>query len=161
MLVLTSWRVVLLPSTSRTIIQPARTTSGNNQEGKVRQISLRTIIGRTCLLGSLLFHPTIAMAEYNVNDALEAYDSANPNDRKTWELVFGNTQNGINWANSVLFYRKQQPLYCPPDNFSLTGPQVVEMLRELATSKPKLATVPYGFAILLALQSRYPCGGSQ
>jgi hypothetical protein len=41
------------------------------------------------------------MAEYNVNDALEAYDSANPNDRKTWELVFGNTQNGINWANSV------------------------------------------------------------
>jgi hypothetical protein len=173
MLALTSWRVVLLPNTSRAIIQPARTTSGNNQtivcekwaaatkERKVRQISLRTIIGRTCLLGSLLFGPTIAMAEYNVNDALEAYDSANPNDRKTWELVFGNTQNGINWANSVLFYRKQQPLYCPPDNFALTGPQVVEMLRELATSKPKLATVPYGFAILLALQSRYPCGGSQ
>jgi hypothetical protein len=100
------------------------------------------------------------MAEYNVNEALQAYDSANPNDRKTWELIFGNTQNGINWANSVLFYRKQQPLYCPPDNFALTGSQVVEMLRELETSKPKLATVPYGFAILLALQSRYPCGGS-
>src|SRR5262249_32625590 len=28
----------------------------------------------------------------------------------------------------------------------------------LATSKPKLATVPYGFAILLALQGKYPCG---
>jgi hypothetical protein len=125
----------------------------------VPRISLRTTIGRTCILGSLLFGPTIAMAEYNVNEALQAYDSANPNDRKTWELIFGNTQNGINWANSVLFYRKQQPLYCPPDNFALTGSQVIEMLRELATSKPRLATVPYGFAILLALQSRYPCGG--
>ena len=124
------------------------------------QISLHTIIGGTCLLGSLLFGPTIAMAEYNVNEALAAYDSANPDDRKTWELIFGNTQNGINWANSVLIYRKQQPLYCPPDNFTLTGPQVVEMLRGLATSKPKVAIVPYGFAILLVLQSRYPCGGS-
>jgi len=124
------------------------------------QISSRTIIARTavCLLGSLLLGPTIAMAEYNVSEALEAYDSANPNDRKTWELIFGNTQNGINWANSVLFYRKQEPLYCPPDDFALTGTQVIEMLRELATSKPKLATVPYGLAILLTLQSRYPCG---
>jgi hypothetical protein len=76
-----------------------------------------------------------------VNDALEAYDLASPNDRKTWELIFGNTQNGINWANSVLFYRKQQPLYCPPNNFALTAPQVIEMLRELAISKPKLAKV--------------------
>ena len=68
------------------------------------QISLHTIIGATCLLGSLLFGPTIAMAEYSVNEALAAYDSANPDDRKTWELIFGNTQNGINWANSVLVY---------------------------------------------------------
>jgi hypothetical protein len=153
----------------RTIIPRARTTSGIKQtivwEGgpslprreRLPQISLRTITA-VCLLASLLLGPTVAMAEYNVNEALAAYDSANPNDRKTWELIFGNTQNGINWANSVLFHRKQQPLYCPPDNFELTGPQVIEMLRELATSKPKLATVPYGFAILLALQSRYPCG---
>ena len=110
------------------------------------------------LLGSLLLGPTIAMAEYNVNEALAAYDAANPNDRKTLELVLGNTANGINWANTVLFYRKQEPLYCPPDNFAPAGPQVIEMLRELATSKPKLATVPYGFAVLLALQSKYPCG---
>ena len=106
----------------------------------------------------MLLGPTIAMAEYNVNEALAAYDAANPNDRKTWELVFGNTANGINWANTVVFYRKQEPLYCPPDNFAPAGPQVIEMLRELATSKPKLAIVPYGFAILLALQSKYPCG---
>jgi hypothetical protein len=118
------------------------------------------IIEKTCLLGSLLLGPTIAMAEYNLSEALAAYDSANPNDRKTWELIFGNAQNGINWANAVLLYRKQEPLYCAPDNFTLTGPQVIEMVRELATSKPRLATVPYGLAILLAIQDKYPCGGS-
>jgi hypothetical protein len=134
---------------------------GKTKEGKVSQISLRTIIVGTCLLGSLLFGPTIAVAEYNVSEALAAYDSANPNDRKTWELIFGNTQNGINWANAVLLYRKQEPLYCAPDNFTLTGSQVIEMVRELATSKPKLATVPYGFAILLSIQGKYACGGSQ
>jgi hypothetical protein len=107
---------------------------------------------------SLLFGPTIAIAEYNVSEALAAYDSANPNDRKTWELIFGNTGNGINWANSVLVYRKQEPLYCPPDNFTLTGSQVVEMLRQLAASKPRLEIVPYGLAILYAIQNRYPCG---
>jgi len=68
--------------------------------------ALRAIIASTavCLLGSLLLSPTIAMAEYSVQEALEAYDSANPNDRKAWEAILGNTQNGINWANSVLFY---------------------------------------------------------
>ena len=130
------------------------------KEGNVPQAPLRTTIAITtiCLFGSLLLGPTIAMAEYDVSAALQAYDSADSTNRKTWELIFGNTANGINSANAVLFFRKQEPLYCPPDDFALTGPQVIEMLRELATSKPKLATVPYGLAILLALQGKYPCG---
>src|SRR5262249_61597442 len=110
------------------------------------------------LLWLLQLDPTISMAGYNVSAALQAYDSSDSTSRKTWELIFGNAANGINVANTVLFFRKQEPLYCPPDDFAPSGPQVIELLRELATSKPKLATVPYGFAILLALQSRYPCG---
>ena len=104
------------------------------------QAPLRTTIASTtiCLFGSLLLGPTIAMAEYNVSAALQAYDSADSTNRKTWELIFGNTANGINWANTVLFFRKQEPLYCPPDDFALTGPPVIEMLRELATSNPNL-----------------------
>src|SRR5262249_882664 len=129
------------------------------KEGTVPQAPLRTTIASSlCLFGSLLLGPTIAMAEYNVSAALQANDSPDSTNRKTWELIFGNAANGINVANTVLFFRKQEPLYCPPDDFAPTGPQVIEMLRELTTSKPKLATVPYGLAILLALQSRYPCG---
>jgi hypothetical protein len=42
----------------------------------------------------LLFVPTIAMAEYDVKSALQAHDSADPDNRKVWELIFGNTYNG-------------------------------------------------------------------
>ena len=107
--------------------------------------------------GSLLAVGTTAWAEYDVKSALQAYESADPANRKIWELIFGNTENGIHAANSVLIYRKQQPIFCPPDNFSPDGHEALESLRELANSNPKLANVPYGFALLLALQSKYPC----
>jgi len=99
------------------------------KEGNVPQAPLRITIAITtiCLFGSLLLGPTIAMAtiamaEYDVSAALQAYDSADSTNRKTWELIFGNTANGINWANTVLFFRKQEPLYCPPDDFAPSGP---------------------------------------
>jgi len=120
-------------------------------------ISLRTLIA-TAVIGtvSLLAVGTTAWAEYDVNSALQAYESADSANRKIWELIFGNTENGINAANSVLLYRKQQPLYCPPNNFAPNGHEALEMLRELA-SNPKTANLPYGFALLVALQSKYPC----
>ena len=38
-------------------------------------------------------------------------------DRKTWELIFRNTQNGINWAHILfLVHRKQRPLLLPARN---------------------------------------------
>ena len=120
-------------------------------------ISLRMLIATAVIgTGSLLADGKTARAEYDVNSALQAYDSADSANRKIWELVFGNTENGINAANSVLLYRKQQPLYCPPDNFAPNGHEALEMLRELA-SNPKTANLPYGFALLVALQSKYPC----
>ena len=85
-------------------------------------ISLRMLIATAVIgTGSLLADGKTARAEYDVNSALQAYDSADSANRKIWELVFGNTENGINAANSVLLYRKQQPLYCPPDNFAPNG----------------------------------------
>ena len=120
-------------------------------------VSFRTLIATAAIgTGSLIAVGTTAWAEYDVNSALQAYESADSANRKIWELMFGNTENGINWANSTLFYKKQQPLYCPPDNFAPNGHEALEMLRELA-SNPKTADLPYGFALLVALQSKYPC----
>ena len=78
------------------------------------------------LLGGVLLSPTRATAEEDVNTALRVYDSGNSADRKTEEIVFLNAQAGLWWANSVLFYRKQQPLFCPPDNAApVPGAQVL------------------------------------
>jgi hypothetical protein len=121
-------------------------------------ISLRRLLATAVIgTGSLLAVGTTAWAEYDVKSALQSYESADAANRKIWELIFGNTENGIHAANSVLFYRKQQPIFCPPDNFAPDGHEALELLRDLANSNPKLANVPYSFALLLALQSKYPC----
>ena len=108
------------------------------------------------LLGSLLLGPTTAMAEYDVNAALQAHDSADPNNRKVWELVFGNTYNGIRWANAALVARKQEQLFCEPNNVVLTGLQVTEMLRGQLNADPKFGKLPFGFAVLVVLQIKFP-----
>ena len=124
-------------------------------------ILLRTLIATAVIgAGTLLSVGTTASAESDVNSALQAYESADSANRKIWELILGNTENGINWANSVLIQRKQQPLYCPLDNFAPNGPEALETLRELAKSNPKIANLPYGFALLFALQTKYPCPNS-
>lgn len=105
----------------------------------------------------LLFVPTIAMAEYDVKSALQAHDSADPDNRKVWELIFGSTYNGMRWANSALVSRKQQQLFCEPNNAVLTGPQVAEMLRAQLNADPKFGDLPFGFAILIVLQIKFPC----
>ena len=110
-----------------------------------------------CLLGSWLLGPTSAMAEYDVKSALQAYELADLNNRKVWDLVFGNTYNGMKWANSALAQRKQQRLYCEPDNAALSGPEVREMLRGQLNADPKFGELPYGFGILVILQIRFPC----
>ena len=109
-----------------------------------------------CLLGSLLLGPTTAMAEYDVKSALQAYDSADSDNRKVWELIFGNTYNGMRWANAALVNRKQQQLFCEPNNVALTGPQVTEMLSQL-NADPKFGDIPFGFGILVVLQIKFPC----
>jgi hypothetical protein len=62
----------------------------------------------------LLFIPTTTMAEYDVKSALQAHDSADSDNRKVWELIFGNTYNGVRWANAALASRKQRQLFVNP-----------------------------------------------
>ncbi len=124
------------------------------------RVPLRKMIASAAfwLLGVLFLGSTSAMAEDDLTTALRAYDSANPTDRKTAEIAFANAQNGIWWANSVLFYKKQQLLFCPPDNSAaLPGPLIIEMVRQQANEIPIFGKMPYGLAILMTLQKTYPC----
>jgi hypothetical protein len=125
------------------------------------------------LLGVLLLDPTRAMAEgsmvdgpmaegsraeEDVNSALLMYDTGTSAVRQAAEVAFANAQKGIWWANTVLSYRKQQPLFCPPDNSGVVpGAQVIEMLRQQINKEPVLGRAPYGLAILITLQKTFPC----
>jgi hypothetical protein len=120
------------------------------------------------LLGGLLLDPIRAMsqgpmtegprAEEDVNSALLMYDTRTSTVRQTAEVAFANAEKGIWWANTVLSYRKQQPLFCPPDNSGVVpGAQVIEMLRQQINKEPVLGRAPYGLAILITLQKTFPC----
>jgi hypothetical protein len=121
------------------------------------QVSLRTKVASAgiWLLGSLLLGPTAAMAEYDVKSALQAHASADSDNQKVWELVFGNTYNGMRWANAALVSRKQLQLFCEPN--VLTGPQITELLRGQLNADPKFGELPFGFGILVVLQIKFPC----
>ena len=54
----------------------------------------------------------------------------------------------MRWANSALASKKQQQLFCEPNNVVLTGPQVTEMLRRQLNTDPKFGDLPFGLAIL-------------
>jgi hypothetical protein len=113
-----------------------------------------------CLLGSLLLGPTTAMAEYDVKSALQLYDSADSDNRKVWEIIFGNTYNGMRWANAVLAGKKQKQLFCEPKNVVLTGPEVTEMLRGQLKADSKFGELPFGFGIFIVVQAAFPCPGT-
>ena len=124
------------------------------------RFQLRKLIASAVIwvLGGVLLGPTRATAEEDMNTALRVYDSANSTDRKIEEIVFLNAQAGIWWANSALFYRKQQPLFCPPDNAApVPGTQVLEMVRRQVDKNPAVGDMPYGLAILITLQKTFPC----
>jgi hypothetical protein len=57
----------------------------------------------------------------------------------------------MRWANSVLAHRKQQQLFCEPNNVALTGPEVTEMLRGQLNADPKFGELPFGFGIVVGV----------
>ena len=113
-----------------------------------------------CLLGSLLLGPTTAMAEYDVKSALQLYDLGHSDNRKVWEIIFGNTYNGMRWANAVLAGKKQKQLFCEPENVVLAGPEVTEMLRGQLKANSKFGELPFGFGIFIVVQAAFPCPGT-
>ena len=123
------------------------------------QVSLRTKVAGVgiWLLGSLFLGPTTAMAEYDVKSALQARNSADSDNRKVWDLIFGNTYNGMRWANAALVARKQPQIFCEPNDVALDGLAVTEMLRRQLNADPKFGEIPFGFGILIVLQIRFPC----
>jgi len=89
---------------------------------------------------------------------LEVYDKELvPEDRKHIEGYIGGIQLGLLWANAALKHRGQPLLYCQPDHLTITGSQMVDMMRRAMKDKPKLGDFPVGMMVLETLQRTFPC----
>jgi hypothetical protein len=102
---------------------------------------------------------TLAHGDENeTSSLLKIYDASNPNTRVQIERLLIGAQRGMRVANSWMEQgRKQTPLYCQPKNLSLTGLELVSMLREITKDGPEFQQADWGYSLLLALMKTFPC----
>jgi hypothetical protein len=119
--------------------------------------SRKTTAAATIVLASVALSPAHA-DESTANTLLTLYDRSGAADRVHIETLLIGAQRGMlvtsEWIESG---RKQVPLYCKPKGLSLTGPQLVSILRDAIASDPALARADWGFSFLFALMRRFPC----
>jgi hypothetical protein len=63
----------------------------------------------------------------------------------------------LSWGNSFLQTAKREPFYCPPPDLSISGDQIMQILRTAVTGRPEVAQQPLGFALIVELSRAYPC----
>ena len=84
--------------------------------------------------------------------------SANEYARDMIEMTLTGMESGMLWANTFLRqYRKEQPLYCQPENLTLTTPQILDMLRGGVQTDSKIGQLPVGLGLLTVLRRTFPC----
>jgi len=89
---------------------------------------------------------------------IDAYDRLLlPEDRKEIDDLVGGISTGLLWANAMLEKRQQPLLYCQPRHLTLTGTQVIDMMRRAMKDNPKWRDFALGEMVLVTLQRTFPC----
>jgi hypothetical protein len=102
--------------------------------------------------------PSVAQADPTLKRFLKNYDASETGGRVVLEALVSTTENSFAWTNSYLKeVRKEKPLYCEPRDRPTTGPEIIEMLRRDAQSKPEMGSYLMGYAILVSLQNHFLC----
>jgi hypothetical protein len=97
-------------------------------------------------------------AETSAGKVLIDYDRGNATTRETIELIVDTLDRGYGWSNAYLTQdRKLVPMYCQPDNLSLTSSQLIYILRRALKEDKRLVDYPLGMSLLTSLQRAYPC----
>lgn len=103
-----------------------------------------------------------ARAEMNAGAFVRGYEQAQAAEKPQFEAAALNVHIGIGWANSYLASANQEAqLFCQPANATLTGPQVIDLLRRFVQAHSEAADQPYGMIILFALREMWPCAPGQ
>jgi hypothetical protein len=97
-------------------------------------------------------------ADSDVNFLIASYDS-NDGVRRVYASIHADlVARGIWTAQSMYVIRLKQPeLYCQPRALTLTGEQVIDILRHAVQKDPAIGKLDTGLGIFRALEDTFPC----
>jgi|SRR5476649_1037169 hypothetical protein len=121
-------------------------------------MKLASLIFAVCLIPITAHADQDAKELLDANTLLKLYDTASLADKKLTVNIIAATQTGMAFVNSFLkITRKEIPFYCPPGKVSLTGEQMLDMIRRQVKDHPVDGTKLYQLVMLNALQEVFPC----
>lgn len=100
-----------------------------------------------------------ARAEMSANELLQHYDTGDAEMRDLLETIVDGNSNGVSWMNSYLdeFRGASHQIYCPPDDFTTNGADMIDMMRTAIRHDPRYGDLPYGAAVMFTYIDRFPC----
>jgi len=120
-----------------------------------------SIFGKTLVATAVFlscFVADAARAEMNAGAFVRGYEQAQSAEKPQYEAAALSVHIGIGWANSYLeSTNKEAQLFCQPAGATLTGPQVMAVLRRFVQAHSEAENEPYGMIILFALREMWPC----
>jgi hypothetical protein len=106
----------------------------------------------------LSFLSGVAQAESDTNNFLRDYDASPTAKKSLMSSGLSQLESGMSWANVFLVEgRKEQPIYCPPNTLTLTGDQLVSLLRRQLEKYPDEGSRPVGLVLMYGLQREFAC----
>lgn len=109
------------------------------------------------LVGMLVSGSAWAAERPTIGKFLDVYDRETVQQKQTYESSFGFMGEGMQWINR---YEGRSPVYCPPENLSITNGQYFSIFRNFAEKKEsrlKEHIWSKGFMLLRGLIEAFPC----
>jgi hypothetical protein len=100
----------------------------------------------------------VANAEVDTATFMKTYDAATAADKKLLNAIVAATENGMGWANTALIVQRHElALYCVPGQVSLSGEQLIDMVRRYVDQHQTFSKSPFAMVMYYALRDEYPC----
>lgn len=90
-------------------------------------------------------------------DFLAMYDGGDTAWRGALDAMLVGELNGLKTANAILVMQHRAPLYCPPDKATMSGKEMLDMLRQEAAVAPGFGRLPWSLVFAAALGNSFPC----
>jgi len=93
----------------------------------------------------------------SAKEMLQSYDKGTVKGKANIVEHLRVIQMGMAYSNSSLKGDHQKPFYCTPEQPSLTGQLLVELVRQQLEKTPSAGNVEVGAVMMAALKRVFPC----